>query len=563
MNLDEKIFYRVRYLICKSLDGQIEENEAAEMDRLIVQNPRVRRYYVEFLQIHALLRTLLEHTPPQTVSSEEILDARLWRKLAQHEQTAELIPMERPCPKKEEPVEKSAPSPQTKQLNKFSLYAVISSAAVFFLLLVYTHLRPMIFKPVAAVAGQIQGAVLFQDSTPYMEPELYPGSYLLDKGLVELAFADGARVIVEAPSEFVIENASRIYLLKGQLAAVVENKQKPFVVRTLNSKVIDLGTEFGVGANADGTMETHVFQGKVRLESRDPAKQTPMILENGQAVHADSAGSLTRKQADPLRFVRQEEFNVRKQAAKGVAYYRWQEHVYQIHRDPALVAHYTFDQDPYSPDLLKNQAPATRVQLNGILEGQISKPKWAPGRWIQKTALFFDRSAVQRVRIPADSRLSTTGPITLAAWIKMEEAPADFIPGMHGGIILSNGQEGKLNYHLSYGLYYESHMMIYMRAQGYDYHTRGPAVDLTMDQWHFLAVTHDNNQVSFYIDGKLMKTVEKSFANPPVLADLLIGGMEAHEQPKYRFNGFIDEVLIFSRVLSEVEMQVLYESGKP
>ncbi len=565
MSTNEKILYTVRYLLSKSLDGNISEEEIRQLDRLIIENPQARAYYVEYLQIHAHLRKLLQHDPQSEPSQEtRILDAQLWEQLARHEQTAELIAVERPRPPAEEQAEKPAVVSPKQKVSKFSLYAALTSAAAFILLLAYVHLSPMIFKPVAVVADQIQGAVLFQSSIPYVEPELYPGSYTLDKGLVELVFMDGGKIVVEAPSEFVIENASKIYLLKGQLAALVENKRKPFIVRTLNSNVIDLGTEFGVRANADGTMETHVFQGKVRLESNEHPKQGPLMLESGQAAHADSAGTLTRREADPLRFVRLEEFSIKKQAAQGSAYCRWQELVYQIHRDPALAAHYTFQQDSRHPDQLKNQAPGTQDQFTGILEGQESKPKWAPGRWPEKTALFFDRSATQRVRIPADPQLCITGPITLGAWIKMEEAPAAFVPGMHGGNILSNGKDqNKLNYHLSYGLYYESHMMIYMRAQGFDFHTRGPAVDLTTDQWHFLSVTHDNYQVCFYIDGKLMKTVEKYFSGTPVLADLLIGGMEPLEQPKYRFHGFIDEVLIFSRVLSETEMQVLYESGKP
>jgi hypothetical protein len=565
MSTNDKILYIVRYLLSKSLDGVITEEEIRRLDRLIIENPDARAYYVEYLQIHAHLRKLLQHNPESEPSEENmILDAQLWEQLARHEQTAELVVVERAQPPAEEQVEKPAAVSPRQKVNKFSLYAAVSAAAAFILLLAYVHLSPMIFKPVAVVADQIQGAVLFQSSIPYVDPELYPGSYTMEKGLIELVFMDGGKVVIEAPSEFVIENASRIYLLKGQLTALVENKRKPFVVRTLNSNIIDLGTEFGVRANADGTMETHVFQGKVRLESNEQPKQAALMLESGQAARADSGGILTRREADPLQFVCLEEFSIKKQAAKGSAYCRWQEQVYQIHRDPALVAHYTFKQDSRHPDQLKNQAPGTRGQLDGILEGQKSKPQWSAGRWAEKTALFFDRSATQRVRIPADWKLCMTGPITLGAWIKTEKAPEGFVPGMRGGNILSNGKdEEKINYHLSYGLYYESHMMIYMRAQGFDFHTRGPATDLTADQWHFLSVTHDNYQVCFYIDGKLMKTVEKSFAGSPVFADLLIGGMEPLEQPKYRFHGFIDEVLIFNRVLSEPEMQVLYESGKP
>jgi hypothetical protein len=564
MSTNEKLLYTMRYLISKSLDGAITEEEIRRLDRLIIENSQARAYYVEYLQIHTHLRKLMQQNPELKYGEEtRILDAQLWEQLARHEQTAEMIAVERLRPVSEEPAKPTVSVPLKPKVHTFSLYAAIGSAAAFILLLAYVHLRPMIFRPVAVVMDQIQDAVLLQSSIPCVDPELYPGSYTLARGLVELAFVDGGKVIVEAPSEFVIENASKIYLLKGQLSALIENTRVPFIVRTLNSKVVDLGTEFGVRANADGTMEAHVFQGKVRLESQEHLRRPALLLESGQAARADSAGVTTQTEADPLRFVRHQEFTVKKQAAKGSAYCRWQELVYQIHRDPALAAHYTFEQDIRRSDQLKNQAPTARGQLNGILEGQESRPQWVPGRWPEKTALFFDRSAVQRVRIPADWRLCTTGPITLGAWIKLEEAPADFISGMYGGIILSNGKEDNYNYHFSYGLYYENHMMIYMRAQGYDFHTKGPDLDLTIDQWHFLSVTHDNQQVCFYVDGKPMKTAKKSFAGAPVFADLLIGGMESWEQPKYRFHGLIDEVMIFNRILSDAEIQALYESGKP
>ena len=566
MNTNDKLFYTVRYLVSKSLDGNITPEEIQQLDKLIVENQQVRQYYVEFLQVHVNLRKLLQQDPVSSESSGDmILDVQLWEQLARHEQKAESIYINPPAPRKAESnVEKPGVAARRPAVNKFSLYAAVASAAAFFMLLAYVHLRPMIFKPVAVVADQLQGAVLFQSSVPCVSPELYPGSYTLENGLIELAFVDGGKVVVEAPSEFVIENASRIYLLKGQLTALVENSPKPFSVRTLNSNVIDFGTEFGVRANADGTAETHVFQGKVRMESNKLLKQAALMLEGGQAAHADSEGVLSRKEARPLQFVRFEEFSIKKQAANGSAYCRWQEQVYQIHRDPALVAHYTFEEDSRHPDQLINEAPETGKRLNGVLEGEESKPQWAPGRWAHKTALYFDRSQNQRVRVPADSQLCITGPITLGAWIKTEEAPDGFIPGMYGGNILSNEKDEKeINYHLSYGLYYDSHMMIYMRAQGYDFHTKGPAINLSVDQWHFLSITHDNDTVNFYIDGKLMKTAEKSFAGSPVFADLLIGGMEAWQQPKYRFHGFIDEVMIFKRVLSETEMQALYDAGKP
>jgi len=36
MSFDEKTFYQLRYLLCRSLDGQITEEQVRQLNRLIV-----------------------------------------------------------------------------------------------------------------------------------------------------------------------------------------------------------------------------------------------------------------------------------------------------------------------------------------------------------------------------------------------------------------------------------------------------------------------------------------------------------------------------------------------
>jgi hypothetical protein len=132
----------------------------------------------------------------------------------------------------------------------------------------------------------------------------------LRSGLVELGFAGGARVTIEGPARFTADDAGRLSLAAGRLAAVVPPAAVGFAVRTPAATVVDLGTEFGVGVNPDGTAEVAVFTGRVRAgpTGGDGAGTTvpaPQVLTQGQAAKLSSAGvTLDPTGAQPQRFVR-------------------------------------------------------------------------------------------------------------------------------------------------------------------------------------------------------------------------------------------------------------------
>ncbi|MBN2210073.1 MAG: LamG domain-containing protein, partial [Sedimentisphaerales bacterium] len=89
---------------------------------------------------------------------------------------------------------------------------------------------------------------------------------------------------------------------------------------------------------------------------------------------------------------------------------------------------------------------------------------------------------------------------------------------------------------------------------------------LVSQEWVQLVVTHDNYEVRFYANGRLFDIQPYVTNKPVVIADLVIGAMpeELNNDFYYcRFNGVIDEVAIFRRILSEEEIRQMYEAGKP
>jgi RNA polymerase sigma factor (sigma-70 family) len=83
-------------------------------------------------------------------------------------------------------------------------------------------------------------------------------------------------------------------------------------------------------------------------------------------------------------------------------------------------------------------------------------------------------------------------------------------------------------------------------------------------KWHFIAGTYDGQTQKLYIDGKLdnqWKT-EKTVPMKHNDVDIHIGSLAVPEAPPYNepfFDGLIDEIRLYNRVLSDEEVQELYQ----
>ncbi|MBN1909692.1 MAG: FecR domain-containing protein [Pirellulales bacterium] len=132
----------------------------------------------------------------------------------------------------------------------------------------------------------------------------------LRRGLIELRFNDGARVVLEGPVTFDAQTARQGFLYDGSLAADVPKEAKGFTIATPSAKVVDLGTRFGVSVSTDGTVETHVFEGKVEVTSDASSTGAPPLtrrLETGDALEVKPSDTgpprLVARAAQPDRFV--------------------------------------------------------------------------------------------------------------------------------------------------------------------------------------------------------------------------------------------------------------------
>ncbi|HOM61473.1 MAG TPA: NPCBM/NEW2 domain-containing protein [Anaerohalosphaeraceae bacterium] len=302
MSSDEKTFYHLRYLLCRSLDGQITEEQVRQLDRLIVENPQARRYYVEFLQIHTHLRQLLEHTPA-ACSSEEILDAQLWQLLAQHEQTAELVPIKRPDAPALCDADRAVQPVRRPPVSRLSLIgAALSIAAILFIVI---YARFFASPAVATLTDAVNARWAYGQSPLEAGERVSVRPCDLVSGFVSIQFDSGVNVVLEGPAQFKLISENQMRLFSGKVFAAVPNTAIGFVVDCPGSRVVDLGTQFGLEVKPAGTAEVHVMKGKVNLVAgTQGSPQVSKILQQSQACRVEPGGQIQPVEFKELYFAR-------------------------------------------------------------------------------------------------------------------------------------------------------------------------------------------------------------------------------------------------------------------
>ena len=117
-----------------------------------------------------------------------------------------------------------------------------------------------------------------------------PGKLLhLERGLAEIEFDQGTRVILQGPAGLEFISASSVKLNFGTLTARVPPQARGFSVLTSGGKVVDLGTEFGLSVDKGGTTTVRVFKGEIAAFplASDPARLDGVKVHQNQTAQMD------------------------------------------------------------------------------------------------------------------------------------------------------------------------------------------------------------------------------------------------------------------------------------
>jgi hypothetical protein len=303
--------YQKYELLLRLIEGDLPDAGLSELEKWFQQPGAVEEYW-EFIKNYTAVK-IYEESRLETLNassgSDSLLNADLWRALARDEQTAPEIPVVKSA--STEPAvfpKQTEVSRKRPRVSKFSIYTLIFSTAAILMVVVYAQLVSLrrgvevatLEDSIQAKWGEAEGAMKAGVRLATRQ------NHYLRSGAVSLKFDNNAQVTVEGPAEFEIVSEDRIRMQYGRLYCIVPQEALGFSVVTPTVMVVDLGTEFGVQADFNGTTELHVNRGLTRLLAGD--KQRKVSLEAKEGMGWRVSGLTSEVSQIPLAeslFVRQ------------------------------------------------------------------------------------------------------------------------------------------------------------------------------------------------------------------------------------------------------------------
>lgn len=292
--------------LCGALrDGVITPEEFSELNEMLRADRLAREYYLDYAYLCADLCHFQSATQQASVdlcsldpcTADQGVDPAITldmlKALAEYEIHAEALSL--PEPDKvilaKAPVEKVP-----HKISKLSIVTFVTSLAAMLIMIGYVYLNPRTAYEVATMTDSIgsqwtsslplqKGVRLLASSEPIE----------LQRGTIKIESDKGVHIVLEAPAAFNFVSPDEVVLHHGRLVAYVPERGNGFSVQTQNSKIIDLGTKFGVYADMKGETELHMFKGKTLLiagQEKTPRKTTEVTA--GRALHIDYTGQGVR-----------------------------------------------------------------------------------------------------------------------------------------------------------------------------------------------------------------------------------------------------------------------------
>lgn len=276
-------------LLNRLREGIITDVEFGELDQMIGGDPEAAADYVRFVRIWTALKFFkAAQSNAHSDSLCEMGDAlhempQVWKTLADYEKSAPPVEVVKKQPK-QELIQHVDRQEGIFQIRKRSLVRAILSTAAMIAVILFARFAPyQTRQEVATLTDSMQAEWISKDSM-LTGARLCAGRLLLlRQGVAELLFDSGARIIVEAPAEFEIVAHDRIDLTYGRVFAAIPQQAIGFNINSPSAQVIDLGTEFGITADLNGSTILQMIKGKAALITGNAANRTSMEVVGGAA----------------------------------------------------------------------------------------------------------------------------------------------------------------------------------------------------------------------------------------------------------------------------------------
>ena len=331
MNNSPDVVQEVRQLWNAAIDESLDESGVKRFDSLLNANAEARAEYIALMKMHtSLMRYFsmqepLGKTPTDAVLPGEIFpgkmnpdiksfdDVDLATVLAleseNHHATASQMNQEESSGSLVFDFFRNIPGYFSNNGFQICIVLALFLPSLFAFLLFINNLRyssvtassPIVTQTIAASwGGNLEGPI----RAGFV---LVKGQeYTLKSGLAEVMFPNDARVTVHGPTTFAITNNDLVCLDSGRCVAYVPPSAAGFTIKANGTRIVDLGTEFGVETNSDN-METsvYVFQGKVELFLENAPLVAKVELTENEGVRSSAQEGIVQSfKISKDRFVR-------------------------------------------------------------------------------------------------------------------------------------------------------------------------------------------------------------------------------------------------------------------
>lgn len=404
-----------------------------------------------------------------------------------------------------------------------------------------------------AVLTRVVDPLWTGQNSPAQGDVLGEGLLELDQGLVQIEFFSGVSLVVEGQAALEIISPDEMRLVRGKLRAHVPPPAIGFQIHTPRGTVLDLGTEFALDFTGENG-ELHVIDGEVEWHE----ETAPEILLTQGAALRISEGKTANISADPGRFTSSGQLAAKVARHQNQRLSSWQTHSLATRNHPHLLAYFPMEEtDSWSRDL--------SVYPNHLASGAIVAAKSVPGRWPDKHALDFSPNGSRvRVNIPGDHQA-----ITFSTWAKIDSLDRQY----NALFLTDNYNKGEPHWQLtekgelflSFGLGKGKSHHVFLSPVIWDHSDS--------EQWLHLVSTYEvaTRTCVHYLNGKEIsrnQAIPEKGIEAINIGSAQIGnwGLPTREEPEFavrNLNGRLDEFTIYATALSPSEVQSLYQAGKP
>lgn len=295
---DDELACRIYELVAAELDGTATPAEQAALKSLLSNNPAARRLYVECIQETASLRWSFSRAAipiddgaginkprrsnarPTSLAGRQAGGSRRWRSFVALAASL-LIGLGLFALATKSRQEKAPTLVAAPKVDGHAAEAIVD-------------------RSTRGVATLIRATnAVWEEGEELAElTRLDVGQAIaLRSGQVEMSFDAGVEVVVNGPAHFEVRSAESAYSSRGAISVRVGPDGDGFTIDTPSTRVIDIGTEFGVAVNEAGETEVAVFRGIVDLAYGDGPVQNAAVrqrLNQGEAIRVGVNGSLDR-----------------------------------------------------------------------------------------------------------------------------------------------------------------------------------------------------------------------------------------------------------------------------